>query len=263
MRFAAVSMALAMTAPAFAQTLFFADFEPTGSKSVPNADVNKAENWKPDNKDQQWAISDFPGNKTKALEQVPEGCGRSGNTPLPADITFTDGVIQMEMGWKDNDGWGIVFRQTAKNAGYLVVFGSTETPAVIIAGLDKCGETGKCMDGMGCENNPANTLAQVPITISPRDETGATSYLGRVQAVGDTIRVWFLKLSDVKDPFAADLGKPLAEVKDSRFKSGKVGVFHESNRGHIDNVLVAGPGGATAVEPTGRLATLWAGIKRI
>ncbi len=27
-----------------------------------------------------------------------------------------------------NDGWRIVFRQSAENAGYLVVFGASETP---------------------------------------------------------------------------------------------------------------------------------------
>jgi hypothetical protein len=114
---------------------------------------------------------------------------------------------------------------------------------------------------MGCENNPANTLAQVAHGIAPRDETGNTSYFGRIEAKGSTIRVWYLPTKDVKDPKAANLGKPpLVEVKDSRYTSGGVGIWHESNRGHIDNVLVTGSS-FLAVDGRGRLASAWGRLK--
>lgn len=248
--------------PAGAQTLFLANFE-SGSG------VNDPAQWVPDNPDQVWAIADFPGSG-KGLQQTVEGCGISGNTPLPGVTDFGDGVIQLDMSWNDDDSWGVILRQTAPDQGYLVVFGYIETPAVIIALLDEgCATTGMCLDQTLCENNPDKTLIQVdhgmgtPDT-APREgltQDLTVAYLGRVEARGDTIRVWYGPRDDFSNPFAADLGvPPLVEIQDSTHSGpGAVGVWHESQgNSMIDNVWVSGP---VSVEPQDKLATSWGFIK--
>jgi len=180
---------------------------------------------------------------------------------LPGNITFTDGTIQLEMSAGDNDSWGVVFRQSAPDKGYFVTFGTNETPAVIVALLEKgCGAPGKCNDQAGCENNPANTIIQVPHGLGQIAQDNSQILLGRIEAKGDRIRIWYLDKKNVKDPLG-DLGKPLVDIRDATHKSGKVGIWHESmNNSYIDNVLVLGPGGL-AVRPEGRLATLWGTLK--
>ena len=243
-----------------ARTLFFADFEPNSRKAIPNKAVNDPGNWKPENPQTQWTIGDF-ANGTKALKQVTEGCAASGNTPLPGMTSkFTNGIIQLEMSAGDDDSWGVIFRKSEEKKGYLVVFGVTETPFVIVALLDKnCGIVGKCLDEVACENNPANTLIQVPHGMQPMDQTNGTIYFGRVEAIGDTIKVWYMKRDDVKDPDAKDLGEPIAEVKDNTHKSGAVGIWHETmSNSMIDNVLVDT---GMAVNTEGKLATTWGDLK--
>ena len=244
--------------------LFRADFEPNSNVAVPNKGVNRVDNWKPENPQTEWAITDFTGSG-KGLVQITEGCGASGNTPLPGNISFTDGIIQLDMSWGDDDSWGVIFRRTDKDKGYLVVFGYNETPAVIVAKLDDgCADVGNCLDQVGCENNDANTLAQVPHGLGqglPQDNN--TVFVGRIEAIGNTIRVWFLPRKDVKDVFADSkaLGKPLVEVKDNTHKSGSVGIWHESQgNSKIDNVLVTG-GGGFAVDASDKLATSWGDVK--
>ena len=141
---AALTMLLVIQ-PASAQVIFYADFEDSSG-------VNDPALWVPDNTGQIWAIADFPGSG-KGLMHTTGGCGLSGNTPLPGVTDFTDGIIQLDMSWDDNDGWGVIFRKTADDAGYLVAFGYNETPAVVIADLaDGCAATGNCLDETGCEN---------------------------------------------------------------------------------------------------------------
>jgi hypothetical protein len=258
-----VVAAVALAVSAQAQIVFFADFEAGSKKAVPNDSVNKPENWKPTTAATKYQLSDFPGNKSKALEQTGNGCEASGDTPLPANITFTDGIIQMIVGWKDNDGVGIVFRQNGKK-GYVASFQATETPSVILGLWDRCSDMPKCLQdaGGGCEN-PANLLGMKPHGIAPFDEKGGTAYLCRVEARGSRIRAWEVPLDKVKDPMAADLGvPPLVDVTDATHKSGTVGIFHESNPSFFDDILVMGPGGVLSVDPNGRLATTWASLKR-
>ncbi len=123
-----VLLALLVLHPVSAQ-LFHADFE---SGSGDN-DVSK---WVPDNAAQAWGLADFPGSG-QGLAQLNEGCGNSGNTPLPGVTDFSDGIIQLDMSWADDDSWGVVLRKTSDTAGYLVVFGYIETPGIIIARLAK------------------------------------------------------------------------------------------------------------------------------
>lgn len=123
--FVALSMLLILQ-PASAQ-VFYADFED-------GIGFNDPAQWVPDNAGQTWGIADFPGSG-KGLKNLNEGCGTSGNTPLPGVTNFQDGIIQLDMSWEDDDSWGVVFRKTADDAGYLVVFGYIETTGVLVADL--------------------------------------------------------------------------------------------------------------------------------
>ncbi len=260
----ALSLTLFIVAQGEAQTLFFADFEDNSPVAVPGQAANDPANWVPENAGMAWALDAFPGNGTQGLMQTVEGCGNSGNTPLMGVDNFTDGFMQMEMSWADNDEWGFIFRQSAPDKGYLVAFGASETAAVIVARLDDgCGAPGVCLDGPPvCENDPANTLAQVDHGLTIDEVGNGTAYFGRVEVIGNTIKVWYLPLADVADTNASDLGPPLVEIQDNSHVAGSVGVYQGSQGScMIDNVLVAGVQGSTAVNAGGKLTTTWARIK--
>ena len=233
--FVALSMLLILQ-PASAQVVFYADFED-------GSGVNDPAQWLPVNAGQAWGIADFPGSG-KGLKNLNEGCGTSGNTPLPGVTDFTDGIIQLDMSWEDDDSWGVILRKTADDAGYIVVFGYIETAAVLIADLaDGCGGN-DCLDVLGCENGGLE-LIQVPHGLADLTQDLSVSYTGRIEAKGDTIRVWYLPTADIADPLG-DLGDPLVEIQHSAHAGpGSVGIWHESQGGSmIDNVLVSlGTGG--------------------
>ncbi|MFH1718593.1 MAG: hypothetical protein ABIF19_14660 [Planctomycetota bacterium] len=233
--FVALSMLLLLQ-PASAQ-IFYADFED-------GSGVNDPAQWVPDNAGQAWGIADFPGSG-KGLKNINEGCGTSGNTPLPGVTNFSDGIIQLDMSWEDDDSWGVVFRKTADDAGYLVVFGYIETPFVIIADLaDGCAATGLCLDEVGCENG-GKELISVPHTFGTNLTMDlSVSYTGRIEVIGDSIRVWYLPTADIVDPLG-DLGAPLVEFQHGAHAGpGSVGIWHESQGGSmIDNVMVLAAGG--------------------
>ncbi len=235
--FVALSMLLILQ-PASAQ-IFYADFED-------EIGANDPTQWVPDNSGQNWGIADFPGSG-KGLRNLNEGCGTSGNTPLPGVTNFQDGIIQLDMSWDDDDSWGVIFRKTADDAGYLVVFGYIETPGVIIADLaDGCGATGFCLDEVNCENG-GNELIQVDHGLGAGlTDDLSVSYTGRIWVQGDTIRVWFLPTADIPDPGdpLSDLGEPLVEIQNGAHAGpGSVGIWQESQGGSmIDNVLVVGLG---------------------
>ncbi len=234
--FAALSI-LMILEPASAQ-IFYADFEDSSGDNDPAL-------WVADNTGQAWGIANFPGTG-RGLKNLNEGCGTSGNTPLPGVTDFTDGIIQLDMSWADDDSWGVVFRKTADDAGYLVVFGYIETPSVIVADLAKgCATTGNCLDQVQCENNPDNTLIEVPNALGTNlTQDLSVSYTGRIEVQGDMIRVWFLPTADIDDPLG-DLGEPIVEIQDSAHTGpGSVGIWQESQGGSmIDNVIIFMPGG--------------------
>ena len=235
--FVALSMLLILE-PASAQ-IFYADFED-------GIGANDPAQWVPDNTGQNWGIADFPGSG-KGLKNLLEGCGTSGNTPVPGVTNFQDGIIQLDMTWEDDDSFGVIFRKTADDAGYLVVFGYIETPAVIIADLaDGCAATGNCLSDSGCESGGLELIqvdhgfgANLTMDLS-------VSYTGRIEVKGDTIRVWFLPTADIPDPLdpLGDLGEPLVEFQHGAHAGpGSVGIWHESAGGcMIDNLLIAGLG---------------------
>jgi hypothetical protein len=258
--FAALSMLLILQ-PASAQ-IFYADFED-------GIGANDPAQWVPDNTGQTWGIADFPGSG-KGLKNINEGCGTSGNTPVPGVTNFQDGIIQLDMTWEDDDSFGVVFRKTADDAGYLVVFGYIETPAVIIADLaDGCADTGLCLSDSGCESGGLE-LIQVDHGFGTSLTMDlSVSYTGRIEVKGDTIRVWYLPTADIADPLdpMGDLGEPLVEFQHGAHAGpGSVGIWHESAGGcMIDNLLIAGLGSQPLAwapnPPVGDLLTdTWANL---
>lgn len=147
---------------AAANIVFYADFEPGSKDAKPNADVNNVKNYKPENAGTIWADGDFNGGKIGgkgAMAQTAEGCGISGNTPLPGVDDFTDGIIQVVFSFGDDDSFGVQFRRKGDDKGYLVVFGYNETSKVILGDLaDGCCPSGQCLDQCGCENGGKEIL---------------------------------------------------------------------------------------------------------
>ncbi|MBT3270647.1 hypothetical protein HN371_26130 [Candidatus Poribacteria bacterium] len=252
-----------LTISASAQIVFFADFEDNSSAAVPGPEVNEIAAWVPDNAGQIWDIQDHPGTGNKGLFNTIEGCGTSGNTPLPGVTNFSDGVIQLLMSTTDDDSFGVVLRQSSESAGYVITFGTIETPAIIFARLDDgCGATGSCNDQTSCENG-GNELLQVDHGLGPIAQDNTQVLLGRIEAVGSSIKVWYVDVANVADPMG-DLGAPTLEITDGTHSSGAVGVWHESQQlSFVDDVLVTGPGGlnSTAVDAQGKATTYWATVK--
>ena len=256
-----LTVLLVLAVSASAQVVFFADFEDDSVAATPGA--NDLSGWVPDNADQIWDIQDHPGTGNMGLFNTIEGCGTSGNTPLPGVTDFSDGIIQLLMSTSDDDSFGVVFRQSSADAGYLVTFGTIETPAIIFARLDDgCGATGSCNDQTGCENGGAELL-QVDHGLGAIAQDNTQVLLGRIEAKGDSIRIWYVDVATVAE-HNGDLGAPTLEITDATHSSGAVGVWHESQQlSYIDDVTVTGPNGfsSTAVDAQGKLSTYWASVK--
>ena len=251
---------------ASAQIIFFADFESASSEAVPDASVNDPANWVSENEGTIWAeATEFPGGEG-ALHQTQEGCGISGNTPLPGVDNFSDGIIQAVFSWQDDDGVGFQFRRVGDDRGYLVAFGYNETPQVIIGSLaDGCCPSGQCLDQCSCENG-GNELVGVDHGLGEGlTQDNSVAYFGRVEVTGSLIEVWYMPYADVPDLFvdSAELGDPVATYDGADdLGPGSVGLWHESwGNGRVGSVLVAGPGGTTAVDPHAKLSTTWGEVK--
>lgn len=260
--FLAVAAAAALTTPALAQIAFFADFEDNGKAAIPGAEVNDITNWDVEAPGQVLAVENHPTNGSLAMKITVEGCGTSGVFMPPGSDDFKNGIIQVEMNAGDDDSFGIVFRRSAVDAGYLAFFGTAETTAVILVDLLTCGAQGQCFDQLSCENNDANTIDQVPhgMIISGANDTDT---LGRVQVDGDRIRVWYALLEDIDDPMADDLGiDPLIDITDDGFPgAGAVGLWHESMaNSYYDNFWYTG-GTGLAVDAASKAAVTWAHLK--
>ena len=251
---------------ASAQIIFYADFEAGSSEAIPDASVNDPANWVPENAGTVWAESgEFPDGGS-ALHQTAEGCGISGDTPLPGVDSFSDGIIQAVFSWQDDDGVGFQFRRVGDDSGYLVAFGYNETPQIIIGSLaDGCCPSGQCLDQCSCENG-GNELVGVDHGLgADLSQDNSVAYFGRVEVSGSSIRVWYMELGDVSDIFAdsSDLGDPVAEYDGADdMGPGTVGIWHESwGNGRVGSVLVTGPGLLTSVDPHSKLSTTWGDVK--
>ena len=251
---------------ASAQVVFYADFEAGSSEAVPDASVNDPANWVPENDGTTWVAStDFPDGGS-ALHQSSEGCGISGNTPLPGVDDFSDGIIQAVFSWQDDDGVGFQFRRVGEDSGYLVAFGYNETAQIIIGSLaDGCCPSGQCLDQCSCENG-GNELVGVDHGLgADLSQDNSVAYFARVEVSGSLIEVWYMPLDDVPDIFASseELGDPVTEYDGADdLGPGTVGLWHESwGNGRVGSVLVTGPGGTVAVDPHAKLSTTWADVK--
>ena len=251
---------------ASAQIIFYADFEPGSSEAIPDASVNDPANWEPENAGTVWAESDEFPDGTSALHQTAEGCGISGDTPLPGVDNFSDGLIQAVFSWQDDDSVGFQLRRVGDDQGYLVSFGYNETPQVIIGSLaDGCCPSGQCLDQCSCENG-GNELVGVDHGLgADLSQDNSVAYFARVEVSGSNIRVWYMELGDVSDIFAdsSELGDPVAEYDGADTTDpGTVGIWHESwGNGRVDDVLVTGPGLLTSVDPHSKLSTTWGDVK--
>ena len=266
--FLILALSLFVSLHAAGQVVFYADFEPGSKAAKPNADVNNVKNYKPENAGTIWAEGDFNGGKIggkKSMTQTGEGCGISGNTPLPGVKNFTNGVIQVVFSFADDDSFGVQFRRKGDDKGYLVVFGYNETPKVILGDLaDGCCPSGQCLSGCGCENG-AKELENVDHGLGgglTQDNT--VPYFGRVEVQGSSVKVWYMELAEVKDLFgpSKDLGPPVLDSNKANYKSaGTVGVWHESwGNGRIDSILVTS-GSGFDVDVKDKLTTMWGEIK--
>lgn len=251
---------------ASAQLIFHADFESSSSEAVPDASVNDPANWVPENAGTVWAeTADFPTG-SMALHQTAEGCGISGDTPLPGVDSFSDGIIQAVFSWQDDDGVGFQLRRVGDDSGYLVAFGYIETPQIIIASLaDGCCPSGQCLDQCSCENG-GNELVGVDHGLGgDLSQDNSVAYFARVEVSGSLIQAWYMALDDVPNLFASsdELGDPVAEYDGADdMGPGTVGIWHESwGNGRVDSVSVWGAGGMTAVDPHSKLSTTWGDVK--
>lgn len=261
-------LSLLVSFHASGQIVFYADFEPGSKDAIPNADVNNTNNYKPENAGTIWGEADFEGGNlggATALAQTAEGCGISGNTPLPDLDNFTDGVIQMVFSFGDDDSVGLQFRRKGDDKGYLVVFGYNETPLVLFMSLDDgCCPSGQCLDQCGCENG-GKEIDSVPHGLGGGlDQTNAVAYVGRVEVKGSNVKIWYKELADIDDLFASsdDFGDPVLESdKATNTAAGSVGIWHESwGMGRVDSVLVTNANGFD-VDVKDKLTTVWGQIK--
>jgi hypothetical protein len=245
-----------------AQIMFLADFEDGSADAVPSAKVNDVAHWDILAPGQTLALADHPTNGTQALKITVEGCGNSGMFMPDGLDNFRDGIIQVEMNPGDDDSFGIVFRRSSDVAGYIVFFGTVETPAVILAGLADCGGQGVCWDQNSCESNEGLYLEKAPHELALGIANNSDT-IGRVEVNGDRIRVWYALMEDVADPMAATLKiDPLIDIKDGEFAdAGAVGLWHESMANSFyDNMWVTGDTGF-AVDAAAKAAVTWGHLK--
>ncbi len=261
-------LSLSVSFHATAAVVFYADFEPGSKDAIPDAGVNDIKKYKPENAGTIWAEAEFNGGKiggNTAMAQTAEGCGISGNTELPEVTDFTDGIIQVVFSFGDDDSFGVQFRRKGDDKGYLVVYGYNETPLVLIMSLaDGCCPTAQCLDQCGCENG-GKELDSAPHGLGGGlDQTHAVPYLGRVEVKGKNVKIWYMKLEEVKDLFgpSSELGEPTLEFNEATNTSaGSVGVWHESwGMGRIDSILVTTANGFN-VDAKDKLATTWSAVK--
>ena len=253
---------------AAANIVFYADFEAGSKEAKPNANVNNVKNYKPENAGTVWDDAEFNGGKIGgkgAMAQTAEGCGISGNTPLPDVDDFTDGIIQVVFSFGDDDSFGVQFRRKGDDKGYLVVFGYNETSQVILGDLaDGCCPSGQCLSECGCENGGKEILSVNHGLGAGLTQDNSVPYFGRVEVKGSNVKVWYMELAEVKDLFgdSSKLGAPVLESDKATNKSaGAVGVWHESwGNGRIDSILVTS-GSGFDVDVKDKLTTLWGEIK--
>ena len=270
--------------------IWHADFEPEAQAAIPGPAVNNPDNWNNnvENPQTEWGLTnyrnDWPdtGRKGHGLIQRGNICAASGNTPIPLSPIFTDGIIELEMSWNDDDSMGVTFR-AAQGKGYLVVFGYNETIALMLHDMGNgCAEPGMCLGKTGCDE-PAwggNLWIEIVLLADIGFEVGGKMaghfdvwnrgilpedhkhvLYGRIRAVGNQIDIWYMPIDKDFDRDRVEWMKPLISVRDEKYSSGTVGIWHESwGNGIIDNLTITDAGGFSA-DTRGKLTTYWGTIK--
>lgn len=251
------------------EPIFFADFDGNG---IPNNSVNDPGSWEPENPSISWSIGNFPANETQALQMTGSGCGSSGFTPFPTVENWSDGIIQVDLGWNDDDSWGIMFRRNGEMSGYFAFLGFTETLSLALFDLaGGAGVNGQCISDAGVEEGPEpgrtvledEAIKTTLHNLDPLDQSAGTSYTARILANGSKIQIWYGLTEDFPDD---PLKEPqnvasMIEAEDSTYTSGTVGIWHESNdNGIVDNIYVFDQPGL-AVSPQRNMATTWGSLK--
>lgn len=241
-----------------ARDLFFADFEEPGkAKAFPDDSVNDIKNWECSNKAQSWNVIKGP-NGTNAIVQTVEGEAANGETLLPdprgANEQWTDVIIELEVSWKDDDAHGVLFRRSSPKEGYCAIFGASQERFVALLDISQgCYE----VNGIKIRETCAAQFIEKKEHDIAVDETGTAVYNIRVEAIGDTIKLYFAAEGEI------DLEEPIIEVKNSTYKRGTVGFRPGSlPNSAIDNIRVTVPAGR-AVKTTDKLATSWGSIKGV
>jgi len=277
------------------------NWEDTDSPNIIWDLVDLEADW-PDTGREGWGLIQLTeGCGETGTTQLPGAAGADPNF-------FSDGVITLEMSWGDDDSFGTAFRETADDAGYFVVWGHNCVDWVILHDLETgCGEPLHCLTDvrkgeggrdlgfpdMGCEKQPGNPdmamhslgaarlpwLEQVDTNPwQPIDKAGALRgnlpqdnsqvFLARIEAIGDSIKIWYMDMNDVPAGFDAEnpdstvLGKPMISVTDDRYQAGYIGMYQESQSNCIiDNFLITDLEGGAAVDARSKLSTYWGVIK--
>ena len=272
--FVMLSLSCILVLPTLAQPpIFFADFDGNG---IPNNDVNNPENWEPENPGTIWALNRFPANGTQALQMQASGCGTSGYTPLPGVENFTNGIIQFDAGWLDDDSIGWMVRQNGIDRGYFLTFGFTESLENGIFDLSQINYVRDCLgEGMALEEGPipgetiipGKAMAVTRHNLNPTDQTANTSYTGRIKVSGSEITMWYGFTEDfpdnpLTDPDPNAVASTL-HIDNAEVFSGIVSFFHESwDNGFLDNVYVFDERGLAVISPNEKTTTTWASLKQ-
>jgi hypothetical protein len=254
------------------EPIFFADVDGVGT---PDNSVNDPANWVPEHAPITWAIGDFPANGTQAFQMITGGCGNSGFTQFPTVDNWSDGIIQVDLGWNDDDSWGIMFRRGGEDNGYFAFFGYIETVNMALFDLGQLGMTnGQCLSDVegveegtepGCTIVEDTALAVVPHGLPEELVQDATvSFTAKILAQGPKIKIWYGLTEDFpNDPLKEPQNvASMIEVEDTTYTSGSVGIWHESNdNGIIDNIYIYDQTALTAVSPKGKAAITWSELK--
>jgi hypothetical protein len=170
----------------------------------------------------------------------------------------------------------MMFRRSDQQTGYFVFLGYSETLSLALIDLAQgCGRNGVCLNETGCEEGPdgnakvleAKAIEVVPHNLpQPLSEAADISYTARIVANGSKIRVWYGRTEDfpddpLEDPDSNAVSSYI-EAEDSKYTSGSVGLWHESNdNGRADNIYVFDARGL-AVALQGKLAITWGDIRK-
>ena len=233
------------------EVLFWADAEPGTAefptRAVPGPEVNDPESWFSDESPSQVYdimpfadYADLDHRKGHAFQYLTEGCASVGNMDLPGDAGtdnnfFSNGIIQIEWSWDDNDQWGLVFRKSDQHAGYLVFYGHNCAPSVALVPLTPppgadagiADPTGACMAmrGDGLPDDDAGAYGWLPNndwwfrmdhehgmfecgvehcernaeTRGDMIQGNVEVFFSRIEAIDNNIKVWFWRSDLIPD----------------------------------------------------------------